>query len=176
MTNNIMGKPMKHYGVDKNTHARYFILALESDQDKDLTTVVDMDSLDSDMRAELDEFIKSDECQRTQNPWKLMESKFFLTNGTYSMMDVLRKLRKVRMVSNEEVLVLLPDNKTMSAKDVLAGIREYNEKRKENVKNIGASTELQLETSKSIDDLTERVNKMESSIEQILSLLKTSKK
>ena len=181
--NSIMGKPLKHYATDKNTHARYFMLALENDTDKNTCSVVDMDAMNTEMRAELTETINSDECQRVIDPWKVLDTKFFMDYPKQTMLAVLRAMRLIKVVDSDNVLIQLPGDQVQTPKQVMEGIREYNAKRKNSANQVAMVTENVEETKKleeqnaqDIKDLKEEVSSLASSVSALVEALKSKKK
>lgn len=183
--NSIMGKPLKHYAVDKNTRARYFMLALENDTDKNTCSVVDMDAMSSEMRAELTETINSDECQRVIDPWKVLDTKFFMNYPKQTMLKVLQALRLIKVLPSDDVLIQLPNEQTQTPKEVMNAIREYNKQQleKHQPQQIIVNQELNEETRKleeknaeDIKELKEKVDVLTSSISELVSALKSKKK
>lgn len=181
--NSIMGKPLKHYATDKNTHARYFMLALENDTDKNTCSVVDMDAMNTEMRAELTETINSDECQRVIDPWKVLDTKFFMDYPKQTMLAVLRAMRLIKVVDSDNVLIQLPGDQVQTPKQVMEGIREYNAKRKNSASQVAMVTENVEETKKleeqnaqDIKDLKAEVSSLASSVSALVEALKSKKK
>ena len=181
--NSIMGKPLKHYATDKNTHARYFMLALENDTDKNTCSVVDMDAMNTEMRAELTETINSDECQRVIDPWKVLDTKFFMDYPKQTMLAVLRAMRLIKVVDSDNVLIQLPGDQVQTPKQVMEGIREYNAKRKNSAAQVSMVTENVEETKKleeqnaqDIKDLKAEVSSLASSVSALVEALKSKKK
>ena len=181
--NSIMGKPLKHYATDKNTHARYFMLALENDTDKNTCSVVDMDAMNTEMRAELTETINSDECQRVIDPWKVLDTKFFMDYPKQTMLAVLRAMRLIKVVDSDNVLIQLPGDQVQTPKQVMEGIREYNAKRKQSSAQVAMATEKVEETQKleeqnarDIKELKEELSSLTSSVSALVEALKAKKK
>lgn len=182
--NSIMGKPLKHYAIDKNTRARYFMLALENDTDKNTCSVVDMDAMSTEMRAELTETINSDECQRVIDPWKVLDTKFFMDYPKQTMLAVLRALRLIKVLPSDDVLIQLPNDQTQTPKEVMNAIREYNkQKNDKQPQQVIIKQEVSEETKKleeknatDIQDLKEKVNTLTSSISELVEALKSKKK
>ena len=75
---NMLGKPLKHYAVNKDGRTRYFILALENETNPDECSVIEMDKLDPELRSELKDIVDSDDCQREVDIWRLLDTKFFM--------------------------------------------------------------------------------------------------
>ena len=181
--NSIMGKPLKHYATDKTTHARYFMLALENDTDKNTCSVVDMDAMDTELRAELTETINSDECQRVIDPWKVLDTKFFMNYPKQTMLRVLQAMRLIKVVDSDNVLIQLPNNQTQTVKEVVAAIKEYNEKNIQKTKEVAIANDKVEETIKmeeknasDIKELREEVASLASSVSALVEALKSKKK
>lgn len=182
--NNIMGKPLKHYATDKNTSARYVMLALENDTDKNTCSVVDIDTLDSDMRAELTAIIDSDECQRVVDTWKVLDTKFFMNYPKQTVLAVLRAMRKIKVVDSDQVLVQLPNDVTQTPKEIANAIREYNKTKtpmpQQSLTEFMTNQtidekvkELENKNAEEIKELKEQVSSISSSIAEMLSLMKS---
>ena len=181
--NSIMGKPLKHYATDKATHARYFMLALENDTDKNTCSVIDMDAMNSELRAELTEIINSDECQRVIDPWRILDTKFFMDYPKQTVLAVLRAKRLIKVLNSDQVLIQLPNDQTMTPKEVMNGIREYKNKQKQPENTVVVQEVVSEETKKleeqnaaDIKDLKEQVSSLASSINTLVEALKTKKK
>ena len=183
--NNIMGKPLKHYATDKNTNARYVVLALENDTDKDTCSVVDIDTLDPDMRSELTAIIDSDECQRVIDTWKVLDRKFFMSYPKQTVLAVLRAMRKIKVLDSEQVLVQLPNDVVQTPKEIANAIREYNMSRKaptmpQPMDDFGGHGEVaekvmeaENKNAEDIKELKEQVSNISSSIAELLTLMKS---
>lgn len=182
--NNIMGKPLKHYATDKNTSARYVMLALENDTDKNTCSVVDIDTLDSDMRAELTAIIDSDECQRVVDTWKVLDTKFFMNYPKQTVLAVLRAMRKIKVVDSDQVLVQLPNDVTQTPREIANAIREYNKTKtpmpQQSLTEFMTNQtidekvkELENKNAEEIQELKEQVSSISSSIAEMLSLMKS---
>lgn len=123
----LTGKPLRHYAQDTISKRRYIVLALENDNDTNKCTVVDIDSLQANIRAELVEVTNSDECQRQANIWRVLDKKFFMDYPKATMLNVLRSLKQLKEVNSNQVAVQLPNDQTMSPKEIADCIRSYNE-------------------------------------------------
>lgn len=186
--NNIMGKPLKHYATDKNTNARYVMLALENETDANTCSVVDIDTLDSDMRAELTAMIDSDECQRVIDTWRVLDKKFFMSYPKQTVLGVLRAMRKIKVVDSDNVLVQLPNDNVQTPKEIMNGIREYkahkspqfnpnlDEKILEIDKKHDETAELENKNAEDIKELKEQINTLTSSIGELIDAFKKSSK
>lgn len=181
--NSIMGKPLKHYATDKNTHARYFMLVMENDTNKNTCSVVDMDAMTSEMRAELTETINSDECQRVVDPYKVLDTKFFMDYPKQTMLAVLRAMHLIKVVDSDNVLVQLPGDQVQTPKQIMEGIREYNAKHKQASnqvamvsENVEETRKLEEQNAQDIKDLKEEVASLTSSVSALVEALKAKKK
>lgn len=179
--NSIMGKPLKHYATDEVTKARYVMLALENDTDKNTCSVVDIDALDPDLRSELCSIIDSDECQRVVDPWKVLDRKFFMSYPKQTVLAVLRAMRKIKVVDSNQVLIQLPNDATQTAKEVANAIREYNMAKKSHTslsdfmneaeKNEEIK-EVENKNAEEIKELKEQVSTLSSSIAELITMMK----
>lgn len=182
----IMGKPLKHYATDKLTNQRYFMLALENDTDKNTCSVIDMDAMPSELRAELTEIINSDECQRVIDPWKVLDTKFFMDYPKQTILAVLRAKRWIKVVDSDNVLIQLPEDKTMTPKEVAAGIKEYRQQKsktrdvaegvKEAASEVVKFEEQERKNAEDIADLKEQVSSLAKSVGDLVSALTAKKK
>lgn len=181
----IMGKPLKHYATDKITGQRYFMLALENDTNKDTCSVVDMDAMPSELRAELTEIINSDECQRVTDPWKVLDTKFFMDYPKQTILAVLRAKRWIKIADSDNVLVQLPEDKTMTPKEVAQSIREYKE-RQSKTRNVAEGVteaasevvkfeEIERKNSEDIADLKQQVSNLAESVQALVGALSKKK-
>jgi len=178
----IMGKPLKHYATDKVTNQRYFMLALENDTNKDECSVVDMDAMPSELRAELTEIINSDECQRVIDPWKVLDTKFFMDYPRQTILAVLRAKHYIKVVDSDNVLIQLPDDKTMTPKEVAAQIREYQKHQsntkvvaseiKEAASEVAKFEEIERKNSSDIAELKDQVSSLAQSVAELVGALK----
>ena len=57
------GRVLKHYAQDTVNRKRYVIIALENQTDPNTCSVIDIDALEPDIRAELVALVNSSECQ-----------------------------------------------------------------------------------------------------------------
>ena len=175
---NMMGKPLKHYAVDKNTRARYFILALENETDPETCSVIEMDKMESELRAELKEIVDSDDCQREVDIWRLLDTKFFMNYPKQTILSVLRALKVIKNVSTEEVLVILPNDTQMTAKEVMSGIREYREKQKQKRLGYISDTENNLQPkldNKELESVKEEVNNLKEVVSNMATVVSSLK-
>lgn len=178
----IMGKPLKHYATDKLTNQRYFMLALENDTDRNTCSVIDMDAMPSELRAELTEIINSDECQRVVDPYKVLDTKFFMDYPRQTILAVLRAKHYIKVVDSDNVLIQLPEDKTMTPKEVAEQIREYERHQnktkvvaseiKEAASEVAKFEEIERKNSSDIAALKEQVSSLKDSVEALVSALK----
>lgn len=194
---NIMGKPLKHYAIDKNTNERYIILALENETDKNTCSVIEMDKIDSDLRSELTETINSDEMQREIDTWKLLDVKFFMNYPKQTMLAVLKALHVIKVLSTEDVMVILPGDSQKSAKEVMEDIRMYRKKVNDSKLGIVTSNDVNTISNRELEEINNKINsnsndikilfdelsnikvrveELNSKFNQITSLKKSSKK
>lgn len=194
---NIMGKPLKHYAIDKNTNERYIILALENETDKNTCSVIEMDKIDSDLRSELTETINSDEMQREIDTWKLLDVKFFMNYPKQTMLAVLKALHVIKVLSTEDVMVILPGDAQKSAKEVMEDIRMYRKKVNDSKLGIVTSNDVNTISNRELEEINNKINshstgikllsdevstikvrveELNNKLNQIVSLKKSSKK
>lgn len=159
---NMLGKPLKHYAIDKDGKTRYFILTLENETNPNECSVIEMDKLDSELRSELREIIDSDDCQREVDTWRLLDTKFFMNYPKQTILSVLRALKVIKVLSTEDVMIMLPNDVQKSAKEVMENIREYREKQKQ--KRLGYVSETQTQP------VFEKTNEIENIKKDVLSL------
>lgn len=119
------GKPLRHYAQDLVTRARYIIISLQNDTDKDTCSVVDIDALDSDTRAELVNLVNSEECQHQPEIWKVLDRKYFMNYPKQTMLKVLRGLKQIRIVKSAQVAIQCPDDVVRTPKDIIEGLNVY---------------------------------------------------
>lgn len=145
--NSLAGVPLKHYAQDKKTNARYVIICYANDTDPDTCSVVDIDELDSDMRAELTNYINGDECQKVLNTWEVLNKKFFMNYPKATVLKVLQSLRKIKVVPSDRVTVFCKNNLTCTPKEVVSFIKLYEKKEKpETLSSVLNPTEEKNET------------------------------
>jgi hypothetical protein len=177
----ILGKPLKHYASDKNNNARYVMLALENDQNPDTCVVVDIDLLTDEMRAELLEIINSDECQSVVDPWVILDKKFFMNIPNQTIMGVLRKYNKIKVLDSENVLIHLPNNKTQTPKEIANSIREYKKLKATGTKTVTEAlkvneiTEAENKNAKDIAELKEQMASISETLTSLVEMMKSKK-
>jgi hypothetical protein len=118
-------KPMRHFAQDEITKERYIVIALQNDTDPNTCSVINMDALDGNLRAELQAAVFSEEFQRVPEIWSLLDRKFFLDYPNDTMLKVLKALHQIKVVDQERVIVELPNDETMNAKQVVEAINKY---------------------------------------------------
>ena len=119
------GKPLRHYAQDLVTRARYIIISLQNDTDPDTCSVVDIDALDADTRAELVNLVNSDECQHQPEIWKVLDKKYFMNYPKQTMLKVLRGLKQIRIVKSAQVAIQCPDDVVRTPRDIIEGLNVY---------------------------------------------------
>ena len=107
------------------TRARYIIISLQNDTDKDTCSVVDIDALDSDTRAELVNLVNSEECQHQPEIWKVLDRKYFMNYPKQTMLKVLRGLKQIRIVKSAQVAIQCPDDVVRTPKDIIEDLNVY---------------------------------------------------
>ena len=152
--NNLAGVPLKHYAQDKKTNARYVVICYANETDPDTCSVVDIDELDSDMRAELTNFINGDECQKVLDTWTVLNKKFFMNYPKATVLKVLQSLRKIKVVPSDRVTVFCKNNLTCTPKEVVAFVKLYEKKEKpETLSSVLNPTEkVETTESKSVEE------------------------
>jgi hypothetical protein len=138
-------KPMRHFAQDEVTKERYIVIALQNDIDPNTCSVINMDSLDGNLRAELQAAVFSEEFQRVPEIWSLLDRKFFLDYPNDTMLKVLTALHQIKVVDQERVIIELPNDATMNAKQVIESLNEYR-----NSKDGGAARFSPTMTKKSV--------------------------
>lgn len=187
MLNNLTGKPLKHYAQDEISGDRYVLIALQNDTDPDTCSVVAYDKLDADLRSELLNVVNSDECQRVPEIWKILDRKFFMSYPKQTMLSVLRALKQIRVVEENRVKVELPGDMTMTPKEIVNAINQYEaEKNNKEVTKfhisedgiktpINAVQDAKINSMESrIDNLENKINSLNSSISDLVAALKQS--
>ena len=181
----IMGKPLKHYAADKNTGRRYFMLVLENDTNRDECSVIDMDAMPSELRAELTEIINSEECQKAVDTYKILDTRFFMDYPRQTVLNVLRAKRWIKVLPADDVLIQLPNDEVRTPKEVMEEIRKYEAFK--NKSTVAASTikqaasevakveEIERKNSQDIADLKEEVASLAGSVKDLVAAL-TKKK
>jgi hypothetical protein len=188
----VTGKFLKHYAQDEVSKERYVVIALQNDTNPDTCSVVAYDLLDADMRSELINTVNSDECQHVPEIWKVLDKKFFYSYPKSTMLQVLRALRQIRVVDEKRVKVELPGDITMTPKEIVNAINEYEEKKTAKVGSKFHATDdtvkapIQTDTVVSNDDtkikemesrmlsMEDKINSISSSISDLVSALKAS--
>ena len=154
--NSLAGVPLKHYAQDKKTNARYVKMCYANDTDPDTCSVVDIDELDSDMRAELTNYINGDECQKVLDTWTVLNKKFFMNYPKATVLKVLQSLRKIKVVPSDRVTVFCKNNLQASPKEIVSYIKLYEKKEKPETLSSVLSPEEKKETP--VETVSEPVN------------------
>lgn len=186
--NSLTGKPLKHYAQDEITKERYVVIALQNDTDPNTCSVVAYDNLDSDLRSELLNAVNSDECQHVPEIWKILDRKFFMSYPNQTMLAVLRALRQIRVVDESRVRIELPGDITMTPKEILDAINQYEAEKnnKQATKfhvsedglktpinsNIIADNEKMKEMENRINSVEDKLNAINSNISELVKALK----
>lgn len=123
--NNLAGKPLKHFAQNNKTNARYVMICYANDTDPNTCSVVDIDKLEPDMRSELDNLIRSEECQMVLDTWKILDKKFFMSYPKATVLKVLQSLRKIEVVKSEDVSVSCLQNLVRTPKQIVDEIKAY---------------------------------------------------
>ena len=186
--NSLSGKPLKHYAQDTITRQRYVLIALQNDTDPDTCSVVDIDALDADTRAELLNLVNSDECQRQPEIWKILDKKYFMSYPKATMLNVLQRMKQIKVVKSNQVAVQIVGDQTMTPKQIVDSINEYksktttqgvskfsmNEQAVVDVENKNA-TEI-AEVKNEIANINTQIGALTSSIADLIKALKSEPK
>ena len=186
--NSLSGKPLKHYAQDTITRQRYVLIALQNDTDPDTCSVVDIDALDADTRAELLYLVKSDECQRQPEICKILYKKYFMSYPKATMLNVLQRMKQIKVVKSNQVAVQIVGDQTMTPKQIVDSINEYksktttqgvskfsmNEQAVVDVENKNA-TEI-AEVKNEIANINTQIGALTSSIADLIKALKSEPK
>ena len=127
------GKLLKHYAQDTVTRKRYILIALENQTDPNTCSVVDMDALEQNVRAELISLVNSPECQMKEEIWQVLDKKYFLDYPQATMLKVLKAMHQIQVVDSKQVAVSLPGEQIMTPKELANAIREYKKSKGGNV-------------------------------------------
>lgn len=172
------GKLLKHYAQDTVTRKRYVIIALCNENDPNTCSVVDIDELDSNIRAELVALVNSSECQSVEEIWPVLDRKYFLDYPTATMLKVLRAMRAISVVKSDQVAIQLPGEQTMTPRQVADAIKAYKAKKSGKVEEMYQPeiSEVKVEepfspvpTAK--DELAEKVTSLETKVDALVSSL-----
>ena len=173
----VNGKLLKHYAQDTVNRKRYVIIALTNESDPNTCSVVDIDDLDSNIRAELVALVNSPECQLVEEVWPVLDRKYFLDYPKATMLKVLRAMRKILVVDSNQVAIQLPGEQTMTPKEVADAIKTYKtQKSGSNTQvtfNPEAFSEVK-ESDKSVSSETEELKKQVTSLESKVDALVNS--
>lgn len=127
------GKLLKHYAQDTVTRKRYILIALENQTDPNTCSVVDMDALEQNVRAELISLVNSPECQMKEEIWQVLDKKYFLDYPQATMLKVLKAMHQIQVVDSKQVAVSLPGEQIMTPKELANAIKEYKKSKGGNV-------------------------------------------
>jgi len=123
------GKILKHYAQDFINHKRYVLVSLQNGDDTENCSVVDIDDLDANIRSELIALVNSPECQAVKEIYPVLNRKFFLDYPSATMLKVLKAMKKILVVKSDQVAIQLPGEQTITPKDLLKAIKEYESKK-----------------------------------------------
>lgn len=123
------GRVLKHYAQDTINRKRYVIIALENQTDPNTCSVIDIDALEPDIRAELVALVNSSECQTVEEIWQILDRKYFMDYPNHTMLKVLKAMRQILVVDSNQVAIQLPGEQTMTPKQVADAIKEYKKKK-----------------------------------------------
>lgn len=191
ITNPTTGKPMKHYGQDEITKDRYVIIALQNDTNPDECSVVKYDALDANMRAELLSAVNSDEFQKVPEIWKLLDKKYFYDYPKQTMLHVLRALKQIKVVKQNQVRIELPGDITMTPKEIVDSINQYEAEKAGRGSKFNADADTQslsspttnfsiptvdngkmTEMESRMSNLEDKVSSINSSINELINVMK----
>ena len=179
----INGKILKHYAQDFVNHKRYVLVSLQNGDDTDSCSVIDIDDLDSNIRSELIALVNSTECQSVKEIYPVLNRKFFLDYPSATMLKVLKAMKKMLVVKSDQVAIQVPGEQTITPKDLLKAINEYESKKsiaKKQVFDLNDVEEMSKEPVKNeeiesikndIKSLNEQVNSLVSSLTSLTEAL-----
>lgn len=179
----INGKILKHYAQDFVNHKRYVLVSLQNGDDTDSCSVIDIDDLDSNIRSELIALVNSPECQSVKEIYPVLNRKFFLDYPSATMLKVLKAMKKILVVKSDQVAIQVPGEQTITPKDLLKAINEYESKKgiaKKQVFDLNDVEEMSKEPVKNeeiesikndIKSLNEQVNSLVSSLTSLTKAL-----
>ena len=172
------GKLLKHYAQDTVTRKRYVIIALCNENDPNTCSVVDIDELDSNIRAELVALVNSSECQSVEEIWPVLDRKYFLDYPTATMLKVLRAMRAISVVKSDQVAIQLPGEQTMTPKQVADAIKAYKAKKSGKVEEMYQPEPVEVKVEEPFshvptakDELAEKVTSLETKVDALVSSL-----
>lgn len=179
ITNTQTGRPMKHFAQDESTKERYVVLSLQNDTNPDECSVVNYDALDANLRAELLSAVQSDEFQKVPEIWKLLDKKFFYDYPKQTMLKVLSGLRQIKVVPQNRVRIEMPNDVTMTPKEIIDAINTYEaEKNGKGVKfnastvnGTVASPQVSEQQSEKITEVESKVNSLETKLDNLTATL-----
>lgn len=169
----INGKILKHYAQDFVNHKRYVLVSLQNGDDIDSCSVIDIDDLDSNIRSELIALVNSPECQSVKEIYPVLNRKFFLDYPSATMLKVLKAMKKILVVKSDQVAIQVPGEQTITPKDLLKAINEYESKKgiaKKQVFDLNDVEEMSKEPVKN-EEIESIKNDIKSLNEQVSSLV-----
>lgn len=128
----VNGKLLKHYAQDFINHKRYVIVALQNQTDPSTCSVVDIDDLEPNIRAELVALVNSPECQMLKETYPILDKRFFLDYPNATMLKILQAMHKILVVKSDQVAIQLPGEQTITPTDLVKAINEYESKKAKN--------------------------------------------
>lgn len=167
------GKILKHYAQDFINHKRYVLVSLQNGDDIDSCSVIDIDDLDSNIRSELIALVNSPECQSVKEIYPVLNRKFFLDYPSATMLKVLKAMKKILVVKSDQVAIQVPGEQTITPKDLLKAINEYESKKgiaKKQVFDLNDVEEMSKEPVKN-EEIESIKNDIKSLNEQVSSLV-----
>lgn len=169
------GKPLKHYAQNEASKDRYIVISLQNEDDPNKCSVIKYDSLDSNLRAELIAAVNSDEFQSVPEIWKLLDKKYFYDYSNKTMLQVLKAMNQIKSVDQNLVKVDLPGDITMTPKEILNSIKEYEARKnnsKFNEKNIDAKDSKISEMEQRITNMENNISSLNNSIADLINAIK----
>nr|DAV04698.1 MAG TPA: hypothetical protein [Caudoviricetes sp.] len=169
ITNPDTGKPLKHYAQDEITKDRYIIIALQNETNPDECSVVKYDALDANMRAELLNAVNSDEFQKVPEIWKLLDKKYFYDYPKQTMLAVLRGLKQIKVVKQNQVRIELPGDITMTPKEIVNAIKQYESEKGKVLTKFRDTETPKVEEAKlaQMSDIEKRVDNLETKFDTL---------
>lgn len=165
----INGKVLKHYAQDTVNRKRYVVIALENENDPETCSVIDIDDVDANIRAELVSLVNSSECQTVEEIWQVLDRKYFLDYPQATMLRILQAMRKILVVPSAQVAIQLPGDQTMTPKEVANAIKLYKSQKGIKYQTFNPSAEVSkdvLETKK-VETKYEDVKELETKFESL---------
>jgi len=168
----VNGKLLKHYAQDFINHKRYIIIALQNETDPNTCSVVDIDDLEPNIRAELVALVNSTECQMLKETYPILDKKFFLDYPNATMLKVLKAMHKILVVKSDQVAIQLPGEQTITPNELVKAIREYESKRNISAQQtFNPNSEENVNLTKKSDEIESMKNDIKSLNEQVSSLV-----